>query len=82
MKDIIEYADFAKLDIRAGIVVSCEKVENAEKLYRLRRGKSLFFKASSRNSFFETTNEHEGTRIKKTRSRVSKTYLRMRFRSA
>ena len=35
MKDIIEYADFAKLDIRAGIVVSCEKVENAEKLYRL-----------------------------------------------
>ena len=35
MKDIIEYDDFAKLDMRAGTIVSCEKVENAEKLYKI-----------------------------------------------
>ena len=31
----IEYEDFAKLDMRAGTIVSCEKVENAEKLYKI-----------------------------------------------
>ncbi len=35
MKEFIEYDDFAKLDMRAGTVLSCEKVENAEKLYKL-----------------------------------------------
>ena len=35
MKEIIEYDDFAKLDMRAGTIVSCEKVENAEKLYKI-----------------------------------------------
>ena len=35
MKDIIEYDDFSKLDMRAGTIVSCEKVENAEKLYKI-----------------------------------------------
>lgn len=35
MKDLIEYDDFAKLDMRAGTVLSCEKVENAEKLYKI-----------------------------------------------
>lgn len=32
-KAIIEYGDFAKLQMKAGRVVSCEKAENAEKLY-------------------------------------------------
>lgn len=31
----IEYEDFAKLDMRAGTIVLCEKVENAEKLYKI-----------------------------------------------
>ena len=31
----IEYEDFAKLDMRAGTIISCEKVENAEKLYKI-----------------------------------------------
>ncbi len=35
MKDIIEYGDFAKLDMRAGCILECVKVENAEKLYKL-----------------------------------------------
>ncbi len=35
MKDLIEYDDFAKLDMRAGTVLSTEKVENAEKLYKI-----------------------------------------------
>jgi len=35
MKDLIEYDDFAKLDMKAGTILSCEKVENAEKLYKI-----------------------------------------------
>ena len=35
MEDIIGYDDFAKLDMRAGTILSCEKVENAEKLYKI-----------------------------------------------
>ncbi len=32
-KDIISYADFAKLQMKAGKIIACEKAENAEKLY-------------------------------------------------
>jgi|688.fasta_scaffold00063_133 methionine--tRNA ligase beta chain len=32
MNDIINYADFQKLDIRMGTVISCERVEGSEKL--------------------------------------------------
>ncbi len=32
-KEIITYDDFAKLQLKTGKVLSCEKAENAEKLY-------------------------------------------------
>lgn len=35
MKEIIEYSDFTKLDMRTGEIISCEKVENSEKLYKI-----------------------------------------------
>ena len=34
-KSTIPFDDFAKLDLRAGIVTNCEKVENADKLLKL-----------------------------------------------
>lgn len=34
-KTMIAYDDFAKLDMRVGKIVSCEKIENAEKLYKI-----------------------------------------------
>ncbi len=33
--DIIEYADFAKLDMRAGIIRTCEKIPDTDKLYKI-----------------------------------------------
>src|SRR5690348_13304213 len=36
MKPIINYDQFAALDIRVGKVLSCEPVEKSEKLYRLK----------------------------------------------
>ena|SRR6266571_3040269 len=35
MKPIIAYDDFAKLDLRVGLIVACEKKEGSEKLLRL-----------------------------------------------
>ena len=35
MKPIIQYDDFAKLDLRVGTVVNCEEKEGSEKLLRL-----------------------------------------------
>lgn len=35
MKDIINYDDFAKLDLRVGTVANCEEKEGSEKLLRL-----------------------------------------------
>ncbi len=35
MPEEISYKDFKELDIRIGTVVSCEKVEGSDKLYRM-----------------------------------------------
>lgn len=35
MKDSVTFKDFAKLDLRIGKVVNCEKKEGSEKLFRL-----------------------------------------------
>lgn len=34
-KQIVNYADFQKLDIRIGTIVECEKVEGSEKLLKI-----------------------------------------------
>lgn len=36
MKPIIQFDQFAALDIRVGTVISCEPIEKSEKLYRLK----------------------------------------------
>ena len=35
-KPVIQYDDFAKLELKTGTVVSCEKVEKADKLLKLK----------------------------------------------
>ena len=35
IKPLIEFPDFAKIDLRVGTVIACEKVEKADKLLRL-----------------------------------------------
>lgn len=35
MKDVITFPDFEKLDLRVGRVVSCQRKEGSDKLYRL-----------------------------------------------
>ena len=34
-KEIIQFDDFAKLELKAGTVIACEKVEKADKLLKL-----------------------------------------------
>lgn len=34
-KSLIQYEDFAKLELKAGTIISCEKVEKADKLLKL-----------------------------------------------